>query len=53
MPRLPTVLIGSPRGGVDIETVAKENPEDIFTQPVPLAKGLFSLLCTQSSGSLA
>jgi succinyl-CoA synthetase beta subunit len=36
------VLVGSPRGGVDIETVAKENPEDIYTQPVPMKKGLTS-----------
>jgi len=34
------VMVGSPRGGVDIETVAKENPEDIYTQPINIKKGL-------------
>ena len=34
------VMVGSPRGGVDIETVAHENPEDIYTQPIPLKTGL-------------
>eukprot|EP00994_Dinema_validum_P007769 NODE_662_length_1452_cov_121.795438_g496_i0.p2 GENE.NODE_662_length_1452_cov_121.795438_g496_i0~~NODE_662_length_1452_cov_121.795438_g496_i0.p2 ORF type:complete len:418 (-),score=168.20 NODE_662_length_1452_cov_121.795438_g496_i0:137-1390(-) len=34
------VMLGSHRGGMDIETVAKENPEDIHTQPIDIKTGL-------------
>jgi len=34
------VLVGSPKGGVDIEEVAKETPELIFKQPIDIFKGI-------------
>ncbi|XP_067931378.1 succinate--CoA ligase [GDP-forming] subunit beta, mitochondrial-like [Watersipora subatra] len=34
------VLVGSPEGGVDIEQVAKENPDAIFTEAVDIFEGL-------------
>lgn len=33
------ILIGSPKGGIDIEAVAESNPELIFKEPVDLDKG--------------
>lgn len=33
------VMIASPRGGVDIETVAKEEPDQIFTEPINVMTG--------------
>ena len=34
------VMIGSPQGGVDIEQVAKDSPQAIFTEPIDIHKGL-------------
>ncbi|KAG4305694.1 hypothetical protein PORY_000604 [Pneumocystis oryctolagi] len=34
------MIIASPEGGVDIETVAKENPDLIFKVPIDITKGL-------------
>lgn len=34
------MIVGSSQGGVDIETVAAENPEAIITMPVNIADGL-------------
>lgn len=33
------VMIASPRGGVDIETVAQEEPDQIYTEPVDVRTG--------------
>eukprot|EP01132_Coremiostelium_polycephalum_P004319 gene4319-5405_t len=34
------VMIASPKGGVDIEAVAEETPELIFTEPINIVKGI-------------
>ncbi|EFA82949.1 succinate-CoA ligase [Heterostelium album PN500] len=34
------VMIASPEGGVDIETVARENPSAIFVEPIDIFKGV-------------
>ena len=34
------VMVGSLKNSIDIETVAHENLEDIYTQPIPLKTGL-------------
>jgi len=34
------VLVGSPKGGMDIEAVAANTPEFIFTQPIDINKGM-------------
>jgi succinyl-CoA synthetase beta subunit len=34
------MMVGSSQGGVDIETVAAENPEAIITMPIQIADGL-------------
>ncbi|KAH9504855.1 Succinate--CoA ligase [GDP-forming] subunit beta, mitochondrial [Bulinus truncatus] len=34
------VLVGSPKGGIDIEEVAKKEPEAIFTEPIDIISGL-------------
>jgi succinyl-CoA synthetase beta subunit len=34
------VLVGSPKGGMDIEKVAEESPQDIFAQPIDIMKGI-------------
>jgi succinyl-CoA synthetase beta subunit len=33
-------IVASPMGGVDIEEVAEKHPEQIFTQPVDITKGI-------------
>jgi succinyl-CoA synthetase beta subunit len=33
-------LIGSPQGGIEIETTAKENPEAILKEPIDISEGL-------------
>jgi len=34
------VFVASPQGGMDIEQVAHETPDKIFTQPIDIAKGV-------------
>lgn len=46
------VLIGSSRGGVNIEAVAKEDPTAIITEPVDIDVGLSHAQAVQMAGKI-
>ncbi|KAK9477096.1 succinate--CoA ligase [Lipomyces japonicus] len=46
------VIVASSQGGVDIETVAKESPDAIFTTPVDIHKGVTDELAGKVASSL-
>lgn len=46
------VLIGSPKGGMDIEAVAEENPNDIYAIPVDIMTGITDAQCEQMARNL-
>ena len=46
------VVVASPKGGVDIEGVAKETPEDIFTLEIDVNKGFSMEEATALAGRL-
>ena len=43
------MLIGSPFGGMDIESVAHDSPASIFSEPIDITKGLLLLLATHTA----
>ncbi|QSL66136.1 hypothetical protein MERGE_000511 [Pneumocystis wakefieldiae] len=47
------MIVASSEGGVDIETVAKENPELIFTFPIDISKGVTKDIASSVADKLA
>jgi succinyl-CoA synthetase beta subunit len=46
------VLVGSPHGGANIEDVALESPDAIFTEPVDITKGIQDEQCERMASNL-
>ncbi|KAI9752909.1 MAG: Succinate--CoA ligase [ADP-forming] subunit beta, mitochondrial [Chaenotheca gracillima] len=46
------VIIASSQGGMDIETVAKENPDAIITTPIDIHKGVTDEIATKIANGL-